>query len=60
MLILAIVFVLYVSDVGEQDDEYETWYDAGAFCNRKGGHLVSVHNEDEQRFIMGQVGCTIL
>ena len=32
-----------------------TWWNAQAYCNQNGGHLVSIHDGDTNNFIKGQV-----
>ena len=44
----------------EPEPEAASWYSAQSWCNDNGGHLVSIHDEDMQAFIIGQVCLVVL
>jgi hypothetical protein len=37
------------------ESEFRSWQDAERFCNQNGGFLVSIHNQNENRFLSAKV-----
>ena len=42
------------------DEGRKGWDEAEDYCHEKGGHLASIHDDDEQRFINNMVSKSIM